>query len=92
MAGIVCLLAIFAHAEKTALVAGVVAGIAAVLALACVPGLIARQKMHPQAGAVELLGFLGMFIGIAWIVALIWAVALSDLSASRRHSGHRMAR
>lgn len=38
------------------------------------PGRIARQRQHPQADAITLCGWIGVFlVGIGWLVALIWA-------------------
>lgn len=61
-------------------VAAVIAGTVLVVALlASVPGVIARHKKHHQAAAITVLSWLGIwFIGIGWVVALVWALALPD--------------
>jgi hypothetical protein len=38
------------------------------------PGNIAKQRGHPQADAVNVLGWIGVItLGLAWPIALIWA-------------------
>ena len=38
------------------------------------PGRLARDAGHPQADAIALLGWVGLFTaGIGWFVALVWA-------------------
>ena len=38
------------------------------------PGKKARERDHPQAEAIEVLGWLGLLLGgVGWVVALIWA-------------------
>jgi hypothetical protein len=54
----------------------VIAVIAAVifLQLAAIPGAKARERGHPQAEAINILGWLGLLLGFApWIGALVWA-------------------
>ena len=42
--------------------------------LAALPGTLARKRGHPQAEAINVLGWVGLIAGIApWIVALVWA-------------------
>lgn len=42
--------------------------------LAAMPGEIARERNHPNARAINLLGWIGLLLGLApWLVALIWA-------------------
>ncbi len=41
--------------------------------LAMLPGKIATQRMHPQADAIRMAGWLGIITGVVWILALIWA-------------------
>ena len=39
-----------------------------------IPGRIARAASHPQAAAINLLGWFGLAAGgLGWVVALIWA-------------------
>lgn len=38
------------------------------------PGKAARERNHPQAEAIAVLGWLGLlFVGVGWIVAMVWA-------------------
>ena len=38
------------------------------------PGSIARERGHPQADAINVLGWLGVItLGLAWPIALVWA-------------------
>ena len=38
------------------------------------PGQKARERGHPQADAINVLGWIGPFLGVVgWVVALIWA-------------------
>lgn len=42
--------------------------------LAPLPGSIAKSRNHPNAEAINMLGWLGMlFGGVLWIIALVWA-------------------
>jgi hypothetical protein len=42
--------------------------------LAALPGETAAERGHPQAEAINVLGWVGLFLGIApWLVALVWA-------------------
>jgi hypothetical protein len=51
------------------------AAVAAVVAvyLAMAPGRIAKRRGHPQADAVNLLGWLGLPTGVLWVAAIVWA-------------------
>jgi hypothetical protein len=41
--------------------------------LASLPGKKAAQRNHPQAEAINILGWLGLlFGGVGWVVALVW--------------------
>ncbi len=38
------------------------------------PGKIARERNHPQADAIYVLGWVGVItLGMAWLIALVWA-------------------
>ena len=38
------------------------------------PGKIAKQRNHPQADAIKVLGWIGLItMGVGWLVALVWA-------------------
>ncbi len=42
--------------------------------LGSLPGKKAAERKHPQAEAINVLGWLGLiFGGVGWIVALVWA-------------------
>ncbi len=42
--------------------------------VAKIPGETARERNHPQAEAINVLGWIGLLLGIApWLVALVWA-------------------
>jgi len=44
------------------------------MALAKIPGQTARERGHPQADAINVLGWIGLLLGLApWVVALVWA-------------------
>ena len=45
-----------------------------VVKLGPLPGNIARSRGHPQADAINILGWIGVItLGLAWPLALIWA-------------------
>ena len=45
-----------------------------VVLLGPLPGKIARERGHPQADAIYVLGWIGVItLGAAWLVALVWA-------------------
>jgi len=45
-----------------------------VVVIARIPGNIARQAGHPQAEAINLLGWIGLLtLGVGWFIALVWA-------------------
>ena len=49
-------------------------GIWLVVELAGLPGNKAREREHPQAEAISVLGWLGLvFGGVGWIAAMVWA-------------------
>jgi multisubunit Na+/H+ antiporter MnhB subunit len=42
--------------------------------VAKIPGETARERNHPQAEAINVLGWIGLLLGVApWLVALVWA-------------------
>ncbi len=42
--------------------------------LAALPGQTATERGHPQAEAINVLGWIGLLLGVApWLVALVWA-------------------
>ena len=61
--------------------AGLIILIALVFVLALIyielgglPGKTARERGHPQADAISVLGWLGLLLGfLPWVVAMVWA-------------------
>ena len=54
----------------------VVAMLAAVIyiLLASLPGKTARARAHPHADAINILGWIGLLLGVApWLIAMVWA-------------------
>ena len=45
----------------------------AVVKLGALPGKIAESRSHPQADAIRVCGWLGLILGVLWLVALVWA-------------------
>jgi len=44
------------------------------MTLAAIPGNKARERGHPQADAISVLGWIGLLLGlIPWVIALVWA-------------------
>jgi len=70
----------------------------AALALFCVPPAVAVRKGHHHATAILVVTILSPFtFGIAWLVALIWALALedkipADVRAAKRRGGKPLGR
>lgn len=51
-------------------------GIGVVVTFGSLPGNIARQRKHPQADAINVLGWIGIAtLGVPWLLALVWAYA-----------------
>ena len=49
-------------------------GVLVFVELGSLPGKKAAQRNHPQAEAINILGWLGLlFGGVGWMVALVWA-------------------
>jgi hypothetical protein len=56
------------------LVVLIAAGIALVVLIGNLPGKLARGADHPQADAIALLAWIGLFTGgLGWLLALVWA-------------------
>lgn len=52
----------------------IAAAIWIVVTLGAMPGKIAREKEHPQAEAINILGWIGILtLGVGWFVAIVWA-------------------
>ena len=61
--------------------AGCVAGAVVLLGL---PGRLALARKHPEAEAVNLMGWLGFLAVVPWIQALLWAFKPTDVVDLRR--------
>ena len=49
-------------------------GIGLVVYVGPLPGNIAKERGHPQADAIRVLGWIGVItFGASWLVALVWA-------------------
>ena len=62
--------------------------------LAALPGQTASERGHPQAEAINVLGWVGLLLGIApWLVALVWAymkpMTAPTLAAASASNSHR---
>ncbi len=58
----------------TILVLLILIGIWIFVKLAAMPGQTATERGHPQAEAINVLGWVGLLLGVApWLVALVWA-------------------
>ncbi len=52
----------------------IAAAIFVVVKLGGLPGKLARQRSHPQADAINVAGWLGLFtVGVVWVLAMVWA-------------------
>lgn len=52
--------------------------------VAKIPGETARERNHPQAEAINVLGWIGLLLGVApWLVALVWAYTRTDTMQSQ---------
>jgi len=52
--------------------------------LAMLPGKVAKSRNHPQAEAINVAGWLGMFLGIVgWAIALVWAFTKSPVQTQK---------
>ena len=51
----------------------ILAAVYVFVALAQLPGKTAGKRGHPQADAINVAGWVGIFTGAAWVVAIVWA-------------------
>ena len=52
----------------------ILAAVYVFVALAQLPGKKARERGHPQADAINVAGWIGLFTaGVVWVIAIIWA-------------------
>src|SRR5271165_1726781 len=61
-----------------------IAFLAAVIFILGLPGRIAIARKHPEAEAVNLMGWVGFMAIVPWIQALIWALKPTDVVDLRR--------
>ena len=62
----------------------VLIGIWIFVKLAAMPGQTAIERGHPQAEAINVLGWVGLLLGVApWLVALVWAYMKTDAAQPR---------
>jgi hypothetical protein len=62
-----------------------------VVKLGPLPGNIARKRGHPQADAIQALGWIGVItLGLAWPFALVWAFTRSG-EQEAEYLGQRVA-
>jgi hypothetical protein len=55
----------------------VIVAVLVFLQLAALPGAKARERGHPQADAINILGWFGLILGgLPWVIALVWAHTL----------------
>jgi hypothetical protein len=57
----------------------VVAGLGAAVFILGLPGRIAIARRHPEAEAVNLMGWIGFLAVVPWIQALMWAFKPTDV-------------
>ncbi len=69
----------------------IAAAIAIVVKVGPIPGNIAKERGHPQADAIAVLGWIGIVtLGLAWPFALVWAYTRSSDMQSA-HLSERIA-
>jgi uncharacterized membrane protein len=62
-----------------------------VVILGPIPGNIAKKRGHPQADAINVLGWIGVVtLGLAWPIALVWAYSRSG-EQQAAYLGERVA-
>jgi hypothetical protein len=62
------------YAGFVILVILVLLGIWIFVKLAALPGKTAKARNHPQSEAINILGWIGLLVGVVpWLIALVWA-------------------
>lgn len=63
----------------------VVSVVLAFVALAMLPGQIARKRGHPQADAINAAGWLGLLLtlGVVWALAVVWVLMKPGVRVTR---------
>jgi hypothetical protein len=72
------------YATFLAMFAIVVAGLSAAVLILGLPGRVAIARKHPEAEAVNLMGWIGFLAIIPWVQALIWAFKPTTVIDIRR--------
>ena len=67
------------YATFAAIVVMIIGFLAAVVFIPGLPGRIAIARNHPEADAVNLMGWVGFVAIVPWIQALIWAFKPTDV-------------
>ena len=62
----------------------ILAAVYVFVALARLPGQVARKRGHPQADAINVAGWIGLLTaGVVWVIAIIWAHMKPLVAADR---------
>ena len=61
-----------------------IGGLAALVFVLGLPGRIAHARKHPEAEAVNMMGWLGFLAIVPWLQAFIWAFKPTDVVGIRR--------
>jgi len=72
------------YATFVALMLLVLSGVVFLVWLAGLPGRIAIARKHPDAEAVNMMGWAGFLAAVPWIQAFIWAFKPTDIVDIRR--------
>src|SRR5271169_4239612 len=72
------------YATFAVLAVSVLIGLIFLVWLAGLPGRIAIARKHPDAEAVQIMGYAGFLVAVPWIQAFIWAFKPTDIVDIRR--------
>ena len=72
------------YATFLVLLVCVMTGLVFLVWLAGLPGRIAIARKHPDAEAVQIMGYAGFLVAVPWIQAFIWAFKPTDIVYIRR--------
>ena len=72
------------YATFLVLLVCVMTGLGFLVWLAGLPGRIAIARKHPDAEAVQIMGYAGFLVAVPWIQAFIWAFKPTDIVDIRR--------
>jgi hypothetical protein len=61
-----------------------IGGLATIVFILGLPGRIARARKHPEAEAVDMMGWVGFVAVVPWIQAFLWAFKPTDVIDIRR--------